>query len=192
MASLLKTIHVVNRGLIPPTANFKRLNPKITWNPSLYQVPNSDAVAIKSENGVILASLSSFGIGGANGHVVLESPPAIVAPSLCNTAQHHIVFIAGGLSPKSAQRVAEELRDHLLTRPAVEWPAIGTVYGRRSRQMTWRTSFCAIAGAEALPQIDEPVLCAPSSPPPVIFVFSGQGPQHIDMGRQIVRDLPGI
>ena len=58
------------------------------------------------------------------------------------------------------------------------------VHLRRALQHTWRTYFLFSPGSDQELKVVAPVM-APSTPPPLIFVFTGQGPQHISMGKRL-------
>ncbi|KAI9711735.1 MAG: Type I Iterative PKS [Bogoriella megaspora] len=70
IAGLIKTVMILEKGLIPPNANFESLNPKIDAKRLHFkfvdQVTPWPAVDIRR------ASINSFGFGGTNGHVVVE------------------------------------------------------------------------------------------------------------------------
>lgn len=70
VAALLKSIFVLERGVIPPNIWFQRANPKILeaeWHfkfplePTVWPVP-----------GLRRASVNSFGLGGSNVHVIMD------------------------------------------------------------------------------------------------------------------------
>ena len=119
--------------------------------------------------------MTSSGIGGANGHAVVEGPPpvtnstpafwveGVTAPSL---------LIAGGLSPRSAAAVVESLLSIL---EGQDVGGLSRVFGRRARSMTWR-SF-AVANKSKTPRFNEAAI-VPKHKAPIVFVFSGQGTQH--------------
>ncbi|MCJ1358943.1 MAG: hypothetical protein MMC33_008943 [Icmadophila ericetorum] len=70
IASLIKTILVLEKGLIPPTIWFERPNPRIPekdWN---LKFPTENIPWPAS--GLRRASVNSFGFGGSNVHVVLD------------------------------------------------------------------------------------------------------------------------
>ncbi|PYH98982.1 hypothetical protein BO71DRAFT_455222 [Aspergillus ellipticus CBS 707.79] len=70
LAALVKVILILERGSIPPNINFKKLNPEIKakeWN---IQFPHTAMPWPGS--GVRRASINSFGLGGANGHAVID------------------------------------------------------------------------------------------------------------------------
>ena len=70
LAGLIKTILVLEKGIIPPNIWFERPNPKIPvklWNIE-FPVENIPWPV----KGLRRASVSSFGFGGSNAHVVLD------------------------------------------------------------------------------------------------------------------------
>ncbi|MDT0317187.1 thioester reductase domain-containing protein [Streptomyces millisiae] len=72
IAGLIKTVLVLDRGLIPPHLNLTRPSPHIAWAELPVTVPTT---ATPWADGRRVAGVSSFGFGGTNAHVVLESPP---------------------------------------------------------------------------------------------------------------------
>ncbi|KLJ07412.1 hypothetical protein EMPG_17105 [Blastomyces silverae] len=69
-AGLVKSILALEKGIVPPNANFERLNPKIDAEYLNIVVPQT-GVPWPSD-GLRRASISSFGFGGSNCHVVIE------------------------------------------------------------------------------------------------------------------------
>ncbi|KAK2742657.1 Type I Iterative PKS [Onygenales sp. PD_40] len=70
LAGLVKAILVLEKGIIPPNTNIQRLNPKIDTEYFNIVIPEK-AVPWPSD-GLRRASISSFGFGGSNCHVVIE------------------------------------------------------------------------------------------------------------------------
>lgn len=189
LASLLKVVHVVNHRLVPPNVNLTTLNPRITWDSEGFYIPTTSPRPLNAQKAQILSCLSSSGIGGSNGHVVLSGPPKQDSPSSLSAPsdERALLFVVGGLTPRSATAAASELRAFLEKQPASLWPAISTALGRRARQLTWRTTATAVAGDASGLRSKEPTL---SVRRPLVFVFSGQGPQHINMGRELFATYP--
>lgn len=130
----------------------------------------------RNKSGRPLVSMASSGIGGANGHAVIEGPPLRVENATEFKSQAPILVLAGGLSPRSALQVAVDL-DILARAGKHDLRTIASIYGRRARQMTWRAHTIWKPGMSKL-EFPQPRL-VPRSKPPLVFVFSGQGPQHI-------------
>ncbi|KAI0022605.1 putative polyketide synthase [Xylariomycetidae sp. FL0641] len=70
LAGLIKTVMVLEKGIIPPNTNFERLNPSIDAEFLNLKFPQQSR-AWPSE-GLRRASVSSFGYGGANSHIVID------------------------------------------------------------------------------------------------------------------------
>ncbi|KAF8508000.1 hypothetical protein JB92DRAFT_3121331 [Gautieria morchelliformis] len=193
LASLLKVTHMVANNVVPPTANFSVPNRKIHWNEYNLHVPATAPVPFspRSPSGKALVSLSSFGIGGANGHVVLEGPVR-QSPGGFTQYEHRayptdaFLIMAGGLSPRSAGVMADLLRDAVTSASPDTVPFLAKLAGRQARQLTWR-SYAIYYPHSKIPRAV--TFCeaqlAPRMRPSLAFVFSGQGPQHVLMGRQL-------
>ena len=192
LVSLTKAVNIFRTGTIPPNVNLSTPNPLIHWNKHKLRVPTQPIpLPCHSDTGRPLISLCSSGIGGANGHVVLEAPPFPLAGKVQTQAQDTkkpLLLISAGLSPRSATVVSEKIAELIMTHPNHS-RLISTVYGRRSRQMTWRSFAVYTPGQSTKIKFSDPIL-TPRAKPPIVFVFSGQGPQHFDMGRELFRVYP--
>ncbi|KUO04715.1 type I polyketide synthase [Streptomyces caeruleatus] len=73
IAGLIKTVLTVNRGVIPPHLNLSTPNPLVAWDELPVTVKTELTPWVEDRR---VAGVSSFGFGGTNAHVVLESPPA--------------------------------------------------------------------------------------------------------------------
>ncbi|CAN8097860.1 unnamed protein product [Discula destructiva] len=70
VASLIKTILVLESGIIPPNANFENINPRIDADFHNLRFPTQSIPWPCS--GLRRASIASFGFGGSNSHVILD------------------------------------------------------------------------------------------------------------------------
>ncbi|KAI1355427.1 putative polyketide synthase [Xylaria sp. FL0043] len=70
LAGVIKTVLVLEKGIIPPNANFEKLNPKIDAHSWGLKFPNKCHPWPSS--GLRRASVNSFGYGGANCHIILD------------------------------------------------------------------------------------------------------------------------
>ena len=185
LTSLCKVVGIIKSGVVAPNVNLKKLNPAIHWDEYKFRVPlEPEPLPCRSPSGVSLFSVGSSGISGTNGHAVIESPPKVPAPKNTFWVPGTTIpglLVAGGLSPRSASSVVE-----LLQEMVNEYPphVLSRVFGRRSRSLTWRAF--AIENEGKLSRFSTPVL-APKTTPPVIFVLSGQGPQHLRSKSMSIR-----
>ncbi|KAK0453924.1 hypothetical protein EV421DRAFT_720319 [Armillaria borealis] len=187
-AAVSKVCSMFQTELIPPTVGIRTLNPAIDW--TNINVPTRvSPLRARNPSGRSLVAINTSGIGGANAHAVLEGPPPFGDPSKGGRLGGPVLFVTGGLSPRSASSNADALAQMVLKNTDLA-RQISTTYGRRSRQMTWRSYAVFELEAGAL-TFSPPVLCPRhSNRSPVVFVFSGQGPQHIDMGRELFKAYP--
>lgn len=172
---------------IPPNAHFTEPNSKILWDKYRLRVA-TEAIALgsRSSSGRSLISMASSGIGGSNGHVVVEAPPPPPLHLTRVSPETPVLFVIGGLSPKSAQSLSDSAVKMLTANSSSEAVSQAVALARRARQLPWRTHFTYYPKSASFSKIPNPVL-APKVSPPVIMVFSGQGPQHIHMGRSLFR-----
>lgn len=70
LASLIKSILILEKGIIPPNALFEKINPDIDVDFYHTEVPSESVVWPTS--GLRRVSVNSFGFGGSNTHVVLD------------------------------------------------------------------------------------------------------------------------
>ncbi|KAJ7459820.1 hypothetical protein FB451DRAFT_1182121 [Mycena latifolia] len=181
LASLSKVCSIFETGLIPANVNFSTPNPAIRWKEYNLRVP-IETTKLGRRSGRSLIAMSSSGIGGSNGHVVLEAPPQHEYSSATPQARP-VLLVPGGLSPQTATAVAASLA----TSDPDDLSTLSTIHGRRSRQLTWRTFATWVPGQEVI-EFPPPVL-SPKLKAPIVFVFSGQGPQHLNMGRQLFKNF---
>ncbi|KAL6298480.1 hypothetical protein BKA93DRAFT_830667 [Sparassis latifolia] len=188
LASLSKVISTFKHGVIPPNVNLTNLNAAIHWDEYKLRVP-TEPTRLPCRNDRSLVAVACSGIGGSNGHAVIQSPP--VAARLSERAPNPdrpVLLMACGLSPRSASSIAEGIQD-LLKQDQIDLSALSTVLGRRSKQMTWR-SFAVMGGSQSsFPVFSNPQHCSRASRS-TVMIFSGQGPQHKDMGRVLFEMFP--
>ncbi|KAH9840927.1 ketoacyl-synt-domain-containing protein [Rhodofomes roseus] len=182
LASLSKVCSILETRQVPPTVNFKNSNQKIRWTEYGFRVPvETEVLRCRAESGSPLIAMTSSGIGGANGHVVVEGAPSLTEiPSTFWCGDAIALLISAGLSPRSVAALNESLNQ--LDGKYVDYSAVSRALGRRARSMTWR-SYAVVANG-CVSRFSEPVL-APKGISPIVFVLSGQGPQHWNMGRDL-------
>ncbi|KAL8786450.1 MAG: hypothetical protein Q9213_002766 [Squamulea squamosa] len=88
VAGLIKTVMVLEKGVIPPNANFEQVNPSIDADFMNIKFP------IRSTAwptiGLRRASVSSFGFGGSNSHAILDDAYHFLASRSLN-GRHHTI-----------------------------------------------------------------------------------------------------
>lgn len=75
-AGLMKVLLAIERGVVPPNANFAAANPAAGLDGSPFRVPTETAPwARRDERTPRRAALSAFGFGGINAHLLVEEAP---------------------------------------------------------------------------------------------------------------------
>ncbi|KAF8920772.1 polyketide synthase [Mucidula mucida] len=189
LSSFSKVLSMFATNTIPPQANYKTPNPAIHWEEYNMRAPTHvEEFTTRNASGKRLVSISASGLLGANGHVIVESPPTKSRQPTVIPNGMPVLLVAAGLSPRSATTIATDL-SKLASEIPDELPVLSTIYGRRARQLTWRTA--AVSSSDGSFVFPAPRFVA-RTPPPLVFVFSGQGPQHIEMGRQLFKIYPAF
>ncbi|WP_051820224.1 type I polyketide synthase [Streptomyces sp. NRRL S-920] len=75
VASLIKTVLMLEHATLAPTVNLSRPHPELRLDATPFQVIDRPAPWPRPAEGPRLAGISSLGIGGTNVHVVLEESP---------------------------------------------------------------------------------------------------------------------
>ncbi|CCM06115.1 uncharacterized protein FIBRA_08364 [Fibroporia radiculosa] len=181
MTSLVKVAMMLERKQVLPNGYFKKPSSRIDFEKFKLRVPVSveDFVPGNPQLGRI-ASVSSYGFGGAGGHTVLrEHEPRPTLPGHITLQEPLYLFAVGALSLKGCVTLSEKYKEECAE---VDPLALCEHLGNRARQLPWR-SFSIAESIESA-TFPEPVL-VPKRPHPLVFCFSGQGPQHWKQGREL-------
>ncbi|KAK7039784.1 polyketide synthase [Favolaschia claudopus] len=134
LASLTKVCGMFATKRIPPQANYNTPNPAIRWDEyNMRIIPEVEEFNARSPCGKRLVSINSSGLLGANGHVIVEDPPEKASGNI------PVLLVAAGLSPRTATSIAADLTKLMVDLPD-ELATLSNIYGRRARQLTWRTA----------------------------------------------------
>ncbi|KAJ7673945.1 hypothetical protein DFH06DRAFT_751727 [Mycena polygramma] len=182
LASLVKACLVFEQGTIPPTV-ISTLTRAIDWDDLQVTVPvQPTALGCRSSQGRSTISLSASGLGGSTGHVVVHAPPALNT-AVAQPSSSPVLFLVGGLSSNVVEQISRAAS--LLDTTCLSQHAV--TLSRRARQMAWRTYFTIpLSPSASIPSATR----VPNEPPSLAFIFSGQGPQNFEMGRQLFAEYP--
>ncbi len=191
IAGSIKTILALQHKQIPPSLHYKSPNPAIDFANSPFFV-NTQLRDWETDGIPRRAGLSSFGFGGTNAHMVLEEAPQIT-PS--GPSQPPYLLVLSAKTEPALQAATQNLSEYLKQHPDVNLADVAYTLqvGRRSFKYR-RTVVCqnredAIA---ALASLDSKRVstAAASSDRPVVFMFSGQGSQYVNMARELYDTEP--
>ncbi|EAW30027.1 Beta-ketoacyl synthase [marine gamma proteobacterium HTCC2143] len=193
VASFIKIVMAVNRGLIPPTLHFENPNPKLELEKTPFYV-NKKLLDWNSE-GPRRAAVSSLGVGGTNAHIIVEqfkSPLQVPSESAGkDSATPHPGFSVL-LSAKSKQALENQVANYqrfFETQPAGYSVADAAYTSRVARQhFPYRAAVTGTTAAELADKLADKKRFATGRAKNVTgsvqgFMFSGQGSQRQLMGH---------
>jgi len=196
-AGFIKTVMALKHRRIPPSLHFETPNPRIDFKNSPFYV-NTELKEWERKGHPLRAGVSSFGLGGTNAHVVLEEWPDNPSPG---AGREYELVLLSARTRASLEKLTSNLADHLKEKigpinPTFLADAAYTLQVGRGAFAYRRMAVCAGNGAgEAAALLSTPskqvkTRYTGAVDPPVIFLLSGQGVQHVDMGRELYEKVP--
>jgi acyl transferase domain-containing protein len=195
-AGLIKAALSLHHQVIPPSLHYENPNPKIDFKNSPFFV-NTQLRDWKPGESARRAGVSSFGIGGTNVHVVLEEAPA---PLVSGDSRPYQMLAISAKSATALEKQTENLLEYFKTHPETDFSdAVYTALVGRKHFNHRRFFICENRddAVKVLETNDPARILTTSFPPdlgesPVIFMFSGQGAQYVNMGKDLYAGEPGF
>ncbi|MER5264527.1 type I polyketide synthase [Actinosynnema sp. NPDC002837] len=195
IVGLLKVLLALRHRELPPSLNFEHPNPDIDFA-ALNLAVQRELTPWPHPERTLVAGVSSFGVGGTNGHVVVAEAPVTAANDDKGT-RSVLPWVLSARSPEALRAQAERLRAaavdlhpldvaHSLaaTRTAFDHRAV--VLGRDREALL--ASLDQVAAG--LPSAD--VVVDEAQDGPLAVVFTGQGAQRVGMGLELYAELPAF
>ncbi|HKV12529.1 MAG TPA: type I polyketide synthase, partial [Thermoanaerobaculia bacterium] len=191
IAGLLKTALALEHRQIPPSLHFEEPNPAIDFASSPFYV--NARLADWEADGPRRAGVSSFGIGGANAHAILEEPPERQPGGPSRPWQ---LLVLSARTETALEAATGRLAGWLDRHPEAGLADVAFTLQAGRRSFEHRRALVCAAGEPAA------ALLAERSPErvltrrqeavrrPVVFLFPGQGSQHVDMARGLYDTEP--
>jgi acyl transferase domain-containing protein len=183
ISSLIKVVLALEHQTIPPNIKFKNPNPKIPWKEKKLRVPTEPTPW--PQDRVERAGVNSFGIGGANVHVIIDSAksflPLIESPRVDDSTKAHITFHSAN-TPDSLRRQVVNFQQCLEENPDSVADLAYTLATRREHLP--HRAFSIVG--PGLATNTSAFAKAPSSAPEIVMLFTGQGAQWPQMGLELL------
>ena len=195
-AGVIKMALALAHEKLPRSLHAERPTRRIPWDEAGLQLLGAERPWPRGPR-VRRAGINAFGISGTNAHVILEEAPAPrAAPTGRSAAPVPLVVSAAADAALAAQ--AERLADHLEQRPATSTLDLAFTLATGRAALGARLALAvpsdappeAIAGAlRAFASGPAPaglhVRTASRRPGKLVMLFSGQGSQRPEMGKQL-------
>ncbi|MCU0286993.1 MAG: acyltransferase domain-containing protein, partial [Acidobacteria bacterium] len=190
IAGFIKTVLILHHRMIPPSLFFEQPNPAINFENSPFYV-NTVLKKWESKEYPLRAGVSSFGLGGTNVHVVLE---AYAKEQL--EMKHSTIYYLIPLSAKTQNaldHLTVNLAHHFEHNPNIDLAdaAYTLQIGRKAfkhRCMLVSGSMSETMKRMSSGEMESGLAFAEKST--VIFMFSGQGSQYVNMGLDLYQNEP--
>ncbi|MFT6631994.1 MAG: amino acid adenylation domain-containing protein [Bacteriovoracaceae bacterium] len=181
VAGLIKAVLVVEKGIVPATANLKKLNPSIQLKDSPLEI-NMENIVLS--NPVRTAGISSFGVGGTNAHIIIQNYKNI--ESIGSEKQAHLVKLSSK-TQEGLCALTEKFLNELVYVDKNKFENISFTLDKGRNDFSYRRSIILskdnILKLSPLNSAQNKVNTKLS----VGFMFPGQGSQYINMGRELMK-----
>ncbi|MBT9588632.1 acyltransferase domain-containing protein [bacterium] len=200
VAGLIKTVLMLHNQTLVPSLNFRTPNRQLDLDQSPFSVNTTTRAWATSDRAPRRAGVSSFGMGGTNAHLVLEEAPEV--EEIREHPGQPDLLTLSARSDAALRDLAESYAGFLAQGPHASLADIcftantgRTHFGHRLALAANSTAALAqkLAGFQAgteTPGVTHGLVQERSSQPKIAFLFSGQGSQHVDMGRQLYQTQP--
>lgn len=183
LTSLIKAVLALEHRVIPPNIKFSAPNPKIPFQERNLTVPTEPIPWPESRHERV--SVNSFGVGGTNAHLILDSAASFNVSSSSSGAQvgddpQLLLFSASTAS--SLQRMVQGLQGWAVDKADNLQDLAYTLANRREHLV--HRSF--MVTRKYRPGTASGGRRIANPPPNLVMVFTGQGAQWPRMGRQLL------
>jgi acyl transferase domain-containing protein/thioesterase domain-containing protein/acyl carrier protein len=192
VAGLIKTVLALRHRQIPPSLHFRKPNPLIDFEHSPFYV-NTDLAEWKAERGPRRAGVTSLGIGGTNAHVILEEAPPVEERA---GADHCHLVVLSAKTASALEQAGKNLSAYLQAHREVRLQDAACTLQLGREAFAHRRTVVAATTEEATSLLTKPdpgrvfTGQAAARAPGVVFMFSGQGSQHVNMGHGLYETEP--
>jgi len=190
VTGLIKVVLALKHQLIPPLLHFETPNPKLDLANSPFYI-NTELSEWKTVDIPRRAGVSSFGIGGTNAHVILEEAPFSI-PKTQKSNRPWQLLLLSAKTDTALETATTQLVEYLKQHPELNLADVAYTYQiGRSAFSQRRTLIC-----ETLEDVVNTLetrdtkriltqVVKEDKKPSVVFMFSGQGTQYVNMGLEL-------
>lgn len=190
IAGLIKGVLVVKNAQIPQSLHYAQPNPQIDFEKSPFFVASKLTEWEAPDGHPRRAGVSSFGVGGTNAHIVLEEPPLTEPDPIASEKQ---LLVLSARTPAALERVTENMVNYLEQTPDVDLADVAFTSQAGRKAFSHRRAMVfdryerddLIAALKTRDPLRVFSAHTEMRDRAVVFMFSGQGTQYVNMGREL-------
>ncbi|MCX4690361.1 SDR family NAD(P)-dependent oxidoreductase [Kitasatospora purpeofusca] len=201
VGGVIKTVLAMRHGTVPPTLHAQDPSPQIDWTAGAVRLVTANTPWPETGR-PRRAAVSSFGVSGTNGHVVLEQADEPVLDQAAAPAAPAVLpWVLSGRTAEALRAQAARLRDHLDAHagpgPAEVGHALATTRAAHEHRAVligtgpeeFRAGLDALTAGRTAPGL---VLGTAGTGGEVVLVFPGQGTQWVGMAVELLDSAPAF
>ena len=194
VAGLIKLVLSLQHQEIPPHLHLKNPSSQIPWNELAIRVP-TQLTPWQPINDKHIAGLSSFGFSGTNTHILVEAAPEREPVTPQRTTQ---LFTLSAKSETALTELVEAYTQHIPNHPEQSLADICCTANTGRTDFDHRLAVVTESTQDLLDQLaafpNNPALIqgqlTETGRPKIAYLFTGQGSQSLNMGRQLYDTQP--
>ncbi|MFB8301519.1 type I polyketide synthase, partial [Kitasatospora purpeofusca] len=201
VGGIIKTVLAMRHGTVPPTLHAQDPSPQIDWTAGAVRLVTANTPWPETGR-PRRAAVSSFGVSGTNGHVVLEqADEPVLDQDAAPAAPAVLPWVLSGRTAEALRAQAARLRDHLDAHPGPGPAEIGHALATTRAAHEHRAVLIGTRPEEFLAGLD--ALAAGRTAPGLVLgtagtggevalVFPGQGTQWVGMAVELLDSAPAF
>ncbi|KAF3080434.1 hypothetical protein TWF103_004181 [Orbilia oligospora] len=204
IAGVIKSVLVLEKGVVPPIADLTTLNPEI--DDTYYRLKFPTEATPWPSAGARRASVNSFGFGGTNAHVILDDAKGFLAEKALDanhntdmeelkedlTSQSYLIVLSAA-DRNGVQRLSESYTRFFAERPLQNndmYRRLSYTLNNYRTSLPWK-SYSIVNSKDSILSLDNELSAPQRSAGPknlkLAFVFTGQGAQWPRMGVELMQ-----
>ncbi|KAF2092354.1 ketoacyl-synt-domain-containing protein [Rhizodiscina lignyota] len=187
LTSIIASVLALEHKTIPPNIKFENPNTKIPFKKAKLIVPTEPTPW--PANRYERVSINSFGLGGANSHVILDSAASFglyQQQQRVATSNQHLLLSSGHSQGSTNENVSRLIEYIQQGRPRLD--DLAFTLGRRRQHLSYR-SYCVV-NEQRIIITSHPIKAHETAK--VVMVFTGQGAQYPGMGKELAETYPSF
>ncbi|WP_437786899.1 SDR family NAD(P)-dependent oxidoreductase [Sorangium sp. So ce1097] len=175
VAALIKVLLSLDREQIPRNLHFQALHPDIGASGARIEIPTEPRGWPRSPDRVRRAGINSFGLGGANAHLVLEEAPL---PSAAAPVHPFHLLTLSAKSEAALRELASRYAAHLSSHPREAFADLCFTANTGRAHFAYRLALVSASAAAAREEL--------------VTFAAGASPRGVHVGRALPEQGPAV